>query len=140
MMLWISELVKMNLIFKVFNAIVLVNSCSGGTVKRDTYSHNHNDVIGNFNTYPHPHYPYYQHPYGYYHQRENLCGPLQQVLHILYDSGVTTCQQLPKDFQGIILKCIYIFLEFKIDCFSLYSKFLSSFWDPDHRRLSQWSS
>ena len=102
------RLVKMNLInLKVFNVIVLVSSCFGGTVKRDTstqneippssdlydiydpyYAHNHHSHLNHHHHHPPP------------HPREALCGSLQNLLQILYNSGVTRCQQLPKDFQG----------------------------------------
>ena len=89
----------MNLIYKVFNVVVPVNFCCGGTVKRDTTVFTKND-IPSYNL--DPYYPYYQYPYHYHHPREALCGALRNLLQVLFDSGVTPCQQLPKDFQGKI--------------------------------------
>ena len=96
--------------FKFINVLVLVSYCSGGTVKRDTSSSSQNeipnlsyfDLYGGFSHY---------HQYNPQHPREALCGSLRNLLSILHDSGVTTCRQLPKEFNdkgkfySLIIEC-----------------------------------
>ena len=87
----------MGFYFKFINLLVLVSYCSGRTVKRDTASSSQNEIpnlsyfaiYGGFSHY---------HQYNPQHPREALCGSLRNLLSILHDSGVTTCRQLPKEF------------------------------------------